>query len=106
MNPQKEEKKIDLKSNHRVVIVAFIPKLEGYYADIFEVLKLSVNSAFATKNNNCEITLVNNASCKIVTDYLNQLYDDGIINCVIHHKENIGKMDALIEQHDRRERSL
>lgn len=96
MNPQKQEKKIDLKSNHRVVIVAFIPKLEGYYADIFDVLKLSVNSAFATKNNNCEITLVNNGSCKVVTDYLNQLYDEGIINCVIHHKENIGKMDALI----------
>ncbi|HNP32570.1 MAG TPA: glycosyltransferase family A protein [Flavobacterium sp.] len=96
MNPQKQEKKIDLKTNHRVVICVFIPKLEGYYADIFDVLKLSVNSAFATKNSHCEITLVNNGSCKMVTDYLNQLYDDGIINCVIHHKENIGKMDALI----------
>lgn len=96
MNPQKQENKISLKSNHRVVIVVFIPKLEGYYADIFDVLKLSVNSAFATKNNNCEITLVNNGSCKIVTDYLNQLYEEGVINCVIHHKENIGKMDALI----------
>ncbi len=96
MNPQKQEKKIDLKSNHRIVIVVFIPQLEGYYANIFEVLKLSVNSAYATKNNSCEITLVNNGSCKIVTDYLNQLYDEGIINCVIHHGKNIGKMDALI----------
>ncbi|MCX6172298.1 MAG: glycosyltransferase family A protein [Flavobacterium sp.] len=96
MNPQKKENKIDLKSNHRIIIVAFIPKLEGYYADIFDILKLSVNSAFTTKNNDCEITLVNNGSCKIVTDYLNQLFEDGIINCVVHHKENIGKIDALI----------
>ncbi|WP_298392006.1 glycosyltransferase [Flavobacterium sp.] len=96
MNPQKQGKRIELKSNHRIVIVAYIPSLEGYYANVFEVFKLCVASANATKNSACELTLVNNGSCKEVTDYINTLYESNEVNCVIHHKENIGKMDAMI----------
>lgn len=96
MNPQKQEKRVELKSNHRIVIVAFIPNLEGYYANVFEVFKLCIASANATKNSSCELTLVNNGSCKEVTDYINSLYQSNEVNCAIHHRENIGKMDAMI----------
>lgn len=96
MNPQKQENKIKLKSNHRIVIVAYVPDLQGYYADVFEVFKLCIASVNATKNSSCELTIVNNGSCKEVTDYINYLYQSNEINCVIHHRENIGKMDALI----------
>ncbi|MEC4004453.1 glycosyltransferase family A protein [Flavobacterium sp. SUN052] len=96
MNPQKSEKKIELKSNHRVVIVAFIPKLEGYYESVFEVLKLNLQSIIATKNEFCEITVVNNGCCEIVVNYLNSLFTNKEIDCIIHHNQNIGKIDALI----------
>lgn len=96
MNPQKEHKKIDIKSYHRVIVVVFIPKLEGYYQDMFEVFKLSLESIIVTKNEFCEITVVNNACCNIVVDYLNKMYFNGEINCLINHRINIGKVDALI----------
>jgi len=96
MNPQKEMDKIKLKSSHRVVLVVFIPKLEGYYLTIFDVLKLSIESLLATNNKFCEVTIVNNGSCEIVSEYLNNMYLDGRIDCLIHHKENIGKIDAMI----------
>lgn len=96
MNPQKKENKLLLKTNHRVIIVVFIPSLEGYYQSVFEVLKLNLQSLIATKNEFCELTVVNNGSCKIVLDYLNEMFLDKKIDSVIHHNTNIGKIDALI----------
>ena len=96
MNPQKQEKRIELKSNHRIVVVAYIPDLEGYCANVIEVFKPCVASANATKNSLCELTIVNNGSCNAVTDFINSLYQLNEVNCVIHHSENSGKMDAMI----------
>ena len=96
MNPHKEYKKIDLKSHHRVIVVVFIPKLEDYYQDMFEVFKLNLASINTTKNEFCDVTVVNNGCCDIVIDYLNNMYTNNEINCLIHHKINIGKIDALI----------
>jgi hypothetical protein len=96
MNPQKQENTIQLQSYHRVVIVVYIPKMSGYYANVFEVMKLSLESITVTKNASCEITVVNNGSCVEVINYLNQIYSEDKINCLIHHRQNVGKMDALI----------
>lgn len=96
MNPQKQSKKIDLKYQHRLIIVVFIPNLEGYYQNVFEVFKLCLESAITTVNDKCAITIVNNASCEETTNYLNESFKKDKIDTLIHHKENIGKMDALI----------
>lgn len=96
MNPQKEEKKITLKTNHRVIVVVYIPELTGYYQNILQVFKLCLTSLITTKNNRCAVTVVNNASCKEVYDFLDENFRNGEIDCVIHHKENIGKIDAII----------
>jgi len=96
MNPQKQANTIDLQSNHRVVIVVYIPEMSGYYANVFDVMKLCLESVSVTKNVSCEITVVNNGSCIEATDYLNKIYSEDKINCLIHHRQNIGKMDALI----------
>jgi hypothetical protein len=96
MNPQKQLKKIDLNYHHRLIIVVFIPTLEGYYKNVFEVFKLCLDSAISTINSKCAITIVNNASCEEVTDYLNEIFKNNLIDTLIHHLENIGKMDALI----------
>lgn len=96
MNPQKQSKKILLKYRHRLIIVVFIPSLEGYYKNVLEVFKLCVESAIATTNSNCAITVVNNASCEAVAEFLESKLKVNTIDTVIHHKENIGKIDALI----------
>lgn len=96
MNPQKQLKKIDLVYTHRLIIVVFIPSLEGYYQNVFDVFKLCLASAITTINTKCAITIVNNASCQEVTNFLNDKLAAKKIDSVIHHNENIGKMDALI----------
>ena len=96
MNPQKQSKKIELQFQHRLIIVVFIPAMDGYYKNIFEVFKLCLESAISTINSSCAITIVNNASCLEVTDFLNEKFKNKEINSVIQHNENIGKMDALI----------
>lgn len=96
MNPQKQSKKIELKCQHRLIIVVFIPSLDGYYKNVLEVFKLCLESAITTTNSNCAITVVNNASCDEVAQYLNTKLEKQVIDTVIHHKENIGKIDALI----------
>lgn len=96
MNPQKQSKKIELEFQHRLIIVVFIPSLEGYYKNVLDVFKLCLESAIATRNANCAITVVNNASCKEVGEFLDAKLEDNSINSVINHNKNIGKIDALI----------
>lgn len=96
MNPQKQSKKIQLKCQHRLIIVVFIPALDGYYKNVLEVFKLCLDSAITTTNSNCAITVVNNASCNEVDEFLEKKLNENKIDTIIHHKENIGKIDALI----------
>ncbi len=94
-NPQKVEKKIVLKTNHRVVVVVFIPELTGFYKNSLEVFKLCVNSLIAANHGAYVITLVNNGSCREVEEMIAG-YSKEEIDCVIHHSNNIGKIDAVI----------
>ena len=96
MNPQKEHAKIELQSHHRVIVAVFIPKLKGYYNNMFEVFQLCLESLFITKNKFCAITVVNNGCCSEVLDYLNKIYSENKIDCLINHQINIGKIDALV----------
>ncbi len=96
MNPQKYMANIELQSFHRVIVVVFVPEESDYYKDVFEVFKLCLKSIQATTNSLARITIVNNACHQKVTEYINKEYIQGTVDCVIHHKENIGKMDALI----------
>lgn len=96
MNPQKQSKKIQLKYHQRLIIVVFIPSLDGYYKNILDVFKLCLESAITTTDDTCAITVVNNASCDEVNTYLQSKLKENAVDTVIHHKENIGKIDALI----------
>jgi len=95
-NPQKLEKKVDLDTFHRVVMVVFIPNEEGFYKDSFNVFKLSLDSIVSSINSFCAITVVNNGSYYKVTELLNTYVFENKIDTLIHHNKNIGKIDALI----------
>ena len=94
-NPQKAQKRISLKINHRVVVVVFIPQLTGYYKNSLEVFRLCIKSLIQANRGNYSITLVNNGSCKEVKELM-ESYSSEEINCLIHHRHNMGKIDALI----------
>lgn len=95
-NPQKTEKKIELSCHHRVIIVVFIPELSGYYENSLEVFKLCLNSLIAANSRSYAITVVNNGSCKEVSEFLNDNLENEDIDTLISHNQNIGKIDALL----------
>lgn len=95
-NPQKRDYKLQLLSNHRIVMVIFIPELTGYYSSMLEVIKLSIHSLINTVPTTSKITLVDNGSCKEVQDYLYDLFKENKIDSLQLLTQNIGKIDALI----------
>ncbi|MBK9223720.1 MAG: glycosyltransferase family 2 protein [Flavobacterium sp.] len=95
-NPQKSEKKINLTTYHRVIVVVYIPNEEGFYKNSYDVFKLCLDSLVATINSNTAITIVNNGSYQKVTELLQNYLKDKKIDSLIHHSVNIGKIDALI----------
>lgn len=94
-NPQKTQEKIKLSVNHRVVIVVFIPKPEGYYENVLDVFKLSLDSLIRANNDSYKITVVDNGSCEELRNLL-LTYSKKEVDCIIQHSTNIGKIDALI----------
>ena len=77
-------------------MVVFIPELEGYYEDMFEVVKISINSLIKTIPTKSAITIVDNGFCEVVVNYLGALFKDGLIDALQLLKTNIGKIDALM----------
>jgi hypothetical protein len=96
MNPQKQERKLTLTTNHRIVVVVYIPNEEGFYKDSYNVFKTCIDSLVATTQASSLITVVNNGSFPKVGILLNQYLDEGKIDTLVSHKTNIGKIDALI----------
>lgn len=95
-NPQKSERKITLKTHHRIVVVVYIPNEEGFYEHSLEVFKTCLNSLVSTVNSEAAITVVNNGSHEKVSNFLNLYLAEKKIDTLISHNINIGKIDALI----------
>ena len=95
-NPHKDEAISQSNYLHQVVIPVYIPHQEGYFKDSLEILQLCLQSLLKTVHNKTYITVVNNGSCKVVMDYLDQLYHESLIQELIH-TENIGKLNAVLK---------
>ena len=95
-NPQKDKKQQPSDFFHQVVIPVYIPNQEGYFKDSFTILKLCLESLFNTIHNKTFVTIVNNGSEKLVSDYLDLLLKENKIQELIH-TENIGKVNAVLK---------
>lgn len=95
-NPNKGEIKETGDFFHQLVIPVYIPNLEGYFKDSFDVLKYCMESVFKTVHKKTYITLVNNGSYSGVTEYLNNLYETGKIHEIIN-TTNVGKPNAVLK---------
>lgn len=81
---------------HQVVVPVYVPSNQGYFKDGFSILKISVESLIKTTHSKTYISIVNNGSSKEVVAYLNNLYETGKVQEVIH-TTNIGKNRAIIK---------
>ncbi len=95
INPAKEQIDLDHPYIHRILIPVYIPELSGYHEQSLEVLQLCMESLCKTIHSKTAITVINNACCKEVGDYLRSLKDAGKVNQLIENDRNIGKIDAL-----------
>lgn len=95
-NPHKDKILETSEYIHQVIIPVYIPNGDGYFKDSFKILKLCLDSLFATIHPKTFITIVNNGSGSTIKDYLNELYLDDKIHEVIH-TENIGKLNAILK---------
>lgn len=96
-NPAKENKEITLENYHRVIVPVYIPNFEGYFANLFEVFKLCIDSLLVTSHNKTRITIYNNNCHPDVKAYIDQKYHENVlIDQVFHSKENLGKINAIL----------
>lgn len=95
-NPNKDKIKQTNDFFHQVVIPVYIPDQEGYFKDSFKILEYSLESLFKTIHPKTYITVVNNGSHTLISDYLNRLQKEGKIHEVIH-STNIGKPNSIIK---------
>jgi len=95
-NPSKDQKNGESQYIHQVIIPVYVPNHEGYFKDSFAILKLCLESLFATVHKKTFITIANNGSDRIVADYLDELLSQNKIQELIH-SENIGKLNAIVK---------
>lgn len=92
-------KKIDiLQKSHRVIIPVYIPNFEGYFKDSLNVFKVCIESLLLTINSDTVISVISNASCNEVNEYIFDLKKSNKIDRAIFNKENVGKMNAIIAE--------
>lgn len=98
INPN-NHKNIDFsKKNHRVIIPVYIPNFEDYFKDALNVLKVCINSLLATINSDVAITIISNASCSEVNEYIEKLFATKKIDKAVFNTENVGKMNAIVSE--------
>ncbi|MBZ4041948.1 glycosyltransferase family A protein [Flavobacterium hibisci] len=95
-NPNKNKIQDESVFLHQVIIPVYIPSHSGYFKDSFAILKLCLESLFNTVHKKTFITIVNNGSDKVVSDYLDLLFKENKIQELIH-TENIGKLNAILK---------
>ena len=95
VNPEKG-KKINHQVYHKVIVPIYIPNLEGYFKDGLKITQLCIDSLISSKHSKAILTVVNNNSCLEVRNYLNQRFEEGGIDELVHHKRNLGKIDAVL----------
>nr|WP_315142618.1 glycosyltransferase family A protein [uncultured Flavobacterium sp.] len=95
-NPHKDKIQEASDYLHQVIIPVYIPNQEAYFKDSFAILKLCLESLFSTIHKKTYVTIVNNGSDAIISEYLDLLFKEHKIQELIH-TDNIGKLNAILK---------
>ena len=100
INPEKTKNKKLTYWEHRVIMPVYIPNLEeDYYLNAFLVLKKSIDSLLNTID--CKktvITVIDNNSTAIISDFLQELLNDNKIDKLVKYSENKGKVYTVLSE--------
>lgn len=100
VNPEKFKGEKNIKKQHRVVVVFYIPNIEeDYYKESVTVLDACLNSLVNTINfETTNITLINNNSVAAVTEVVEKYINKKQIDKYVLYDENKGKVYAVIDE--------
>ncbi len=78
-----------------VCLITYIPEESGYFEHRLQVLKLVLASLDAHTTRPYDLLVFDNGSCPAVTQYLQSLKKDGMLDFLILSRQNVGKIGAL-----------
>jgi glycosyltransferase involved in cell wall biosynthesis len=93
-NPAKDINEVAKPKRITVAVLNYIPFLSGFYADMFDVLKITLNSILENSDLPFDLLVFDNASCPEVTKYLVEMQAQHKIQYLILSDINLGKGGA------------
>ncbi len=93
-NPAKSSKTVDKPERITVAVLNYIPFLSGFYAEVMDVLKISLESLYQNTTVAHDLLVFDNGSCREVQDYLLEEHLAGRIQFLILSEKNLGKGGA------------
>jgi glycosyltransferase involved in cell wall biosynthesis len=94
-NPARKKKSKYQPARVTVVMLTYIPHLDGYFRQRLDVLKLSLTSLLKNTKTPYDLLVFDNGSCIEAVTFLQELHKTGEIQYLIQSKKNIGNMGAL-----------
>lgn len=93
-NPAKGINEVAKPKRITVAVLNYIPFLSGFYADMLDVLKITLNSILENSDLPFDLLVFDNASCPEVREYLVEMQAQQKIQYLILSDTNIGKGGA------------
>ncbi len=93
-NPARFVEKVAQPAKVTLAVVNCIPFLSGYYEQSLDVLKACLTSIHENTPEAHDLMVFDNHSCREVRQYLQEAYEQGIIQYLVLSDKNIGKIGA------------
>ena len=93
-NPAKSVKEVAKPKRITVAVLNYIPFMNGFFAETFDVLKLCLGSIWENTDLPYDLLVFDNASCPEVRQYLIEKQQEGKIQFLILSDTNLGKGGA------------
>ena len=77
-----------------IAVLVFIPVMEGYHKDRFEIFKVCLSSILHHTHTEFDLLVFDNGSCSEVQAYLQDLRAKNVIQYLVQMSENVGILNA------------
>lgn len=91
-NPQRSISKLTSPAAVTLTTMVHIPDLDGYWSESLEILALCLDSLRRSTSQPFELLVLDNGSCREVTEFLHRRYVAREINQLIASRRNLGKI--------------